>query len=87
MDMDSARVSRDLPTVSGRIALLGSFISQLVAFCLLYFAPVLADEQDAPGPVPAIAAPRGGETLDPKHEKDHVQDRASDRGRAHLGNP
>jgi hypothetical protein len=81
-----------LPTGSGRIALIGSLVSRLVAFCLLYFAPVLAYEQGAPDSAPASAAvvgsafsePLGAESLDPKHEKDHDQDREADRGRAHL---
>jgi hypothetical protein len=79
-----------LPTGSGRIALIGSLVSRLVAFCLLYFAPVLAYEQAAPDPAPALAVapafnePLAAESLDPKHEKDHDQDRETDRGRAHL---
>jgi hypothetical protein len=79
-----------LPTGSGRIALIGSLVSRLVAFCLLYFAPVLAYEQGAPDPAPeptvapAFSEPLAAESLDPKHEKDHDQDRETDRGRAHL---
>ena len=81
-----------LPTGSGRIALIGSLVSRLVAFCLLYFAPVLAYEQAAPDsspvPAPAVAPainePLAAESLDPKHEKDHDQDRETDRGRGHL---
>lgn len=85
-DMDSAW---RLPTGSGRIALIGSLVSRLVAFCLLYFAPVLAYEQGAPDPAsaaaesPAFSEPLAAESLDPKHEKDHDQDRESDRGRGH----
>ncbi len=88
--MDSVRMNNGLPTISGRAAMIGSFVSRLVAFCLLYFAPVLAYEQAAPDAVSASAvAPAFGEalaaeSLDPKHEKDHDQDRDSDRGRAHL---
>lgn len=79
-----------LPTISGRIAMMGSFVSRLMAFCLLYFAPVLAYEQGAPdaGPAavaaPTFSVPLAAESLDPKHEKDHDQDRESDRGRGHL---
>jgi len=79
-----------LPTGSGRIALIGSLVSRLVAFCLLYFAPVLAYEQGVPdpAPVPAVAPafsePLAAESLDPKHEKDHDQDRETDRGHGHL---
>jgi hypothetical protein len=89
-DMDSARVNYGLPTSSGRIAMIGSFVSRLVAFCLLYFAPVLAYEQGAldTGPASGVASafsePLAAESLDPKHEKDHDQDRESDRGRGHL---
>jgi 1-acyl-sn-glycerol-3-phosphate acyltransferase len=89
-DMDSARVKYRLPIISGRIAMMGSFVSRLVAFCLLYFAPVLASEQDAPdaGPASVVALPFGellaAESLDPKHDKDHDQDRESDRGRGHF---
>ena len=88
--MDSARVNYGLPTSSGRIVMIGSFVSRLVAFCLLYFAPVLAYEQGAPdtGPASGVAAafsePLAAESLDPKHEKDHDQDRESDRGRGHF---
>ena len=80
----------DLPTISGRIAMMGSLISRLVAFCLLYFAPVLAYEQGAPDAgsaaavAPPLSEPRATESLDPKHEKDHDQDREADRGRGHL---
>jgi hypothetical protein len=88
--MDSARVKYDLPTISGRIAMMGSFVSRLMAFCLLYFAPVLAYEQGVPDAGPAAATslahsePLGAESLDPKHDKDHDQDRESDRGRTHI---
>jgi hypothetical protein len=87
--MDSARVNYSLPTISGRIAMVGSLVSRLVAFCLLYFAPVLAYEQGAPDAGPAAVAaafsePLATESLDPKHEKDHDQDRESDRARGHL---
>jgi hypothetical protein len=79
-----------LPTGSGRIALIGSLVSRLVAFCLLYFAPVLAYEQGAPDAppesavTPAFNEPLASESLDPKHEKDHDLDRKTDRGRGHL---
>jgi hypothetical protein len=78
-----------LPTGSGRIAFIGSLVSRLVAFCLLYFAPVLAYEQGAPDPASAaevgaaFSEPLAAESLDPKHEKDHDQDRDSERGRGH----
>jgi hypothetical protein len=90
--MDSAWVRNDLPTVSGRIALIGSWVSRLIAFCLLYFAPTLAYEQGvyeqgalvAPATAtvsafsePLAAVPLAAESLDPKHEKDHDQDRES----------
>lgn len=79
-----------LPTGSGRIALIGSLVSRLVAFCLLYFAPVLAYEQaasdssPAPAVAPAISEPLAAESLDPKHERDHDQGRETDRVRGHL---
>ena len=89
MDMDSARVKNDLPTISRKIALMGSVVSRLIAFCLLYFAPALAYEQAAPAPdlaavAPSVFAsePSSAESLDPKHEKDHDQDRNSDRTHA-----
>jgi hypothetical protein len=86
MDMDSARVTNDLPTISRKIALMGSLVSRLIAFCLLYFAPALAYEQSPPAPDLAAVAgePLTAESLDPKHEKDHDQDRDSDRTRAHF---
>lgn len=83
----------DLPTISGRMAMMGSFVSRLVAFCLLYFAPVLAYEQGAPdgGPASVVAASApasrellAAESLDPKHEKDQDRDRESERGRGHF---
>lgn len=70
--------------------MMGSFVSRLVAFCLLYFAPVLAYEQGAPdaglASVVAASAPASrellvAESLDPKHEKDQDRDRESERGR------
>jgi hypothetical protein len=87
--MDSARVKRNLPTGSGRIALMGSVVSRLMAFCLLYFAPALAYEQGAPtnpaaAAVPAFNRPLAAESLDPKHDKDHDQDREPEHGRVRL---
>jgi hypothetical protein len=85
--MDSVRVSSDLPMISRKIALMGSLISRLVAFCLLYFAPALAYEQGAPTPpdalVQAVVAqtPSDAESLDPKHGKDHEEGRGGERGR------
>ena len=86
MDMDSVRITSDLPRVSQKIALMGSLVSRLVAFCLLYFAPTLAYEQGAPAPVPepvqaVTQVPAATESLDPKHGKDHDEDRAAERGR------
>ena len=88
--MDSARVTNDLLIVSRRIALIGSLVSRLIAFCLLYFAPTLAYEQGSPAPdlIPAVDASAVSESLDPKHEKDHDRDRGGDRGHAlRLRNP
>jgi len=91
MDMDSARVTNDLPTISGKIAFMGSLVSRLIAFCLLYFAPALAYEQGAPAPVLDPAAvvdePLSAESLDPKHDKDHDQDRESDHGHTRFRTP
>jgi hypothetical protein len=86
--MDSVRIPSDLPRVSQKIALMGSLVSRLVAFCLLYFAPTLAYEQGAPAPasepVQAFAeVPATTESLDPKHGKDHDEDRETERGRGH----
>lgn len=83
--MDSARVRNDLPRVSRKIALMGSLVSRLIAFCLLYFAPGLAYEQSSPAPeiLAVVSEPPAAESLDPKHEKDHDQDR----GPAHLRHP
>jgi len=86
MDMDSVRITSDLPRVSQKIALMGSLVSRLVAFCLLYFVPTLAYEQGAPAPEPVqtvIPVPAATESLDPKHGKDHDEDRAAERGRGH----
>jgi len=86
MDMDSVRITSDLPRVSQKIALMGSLVSRLVAFCLLYFAPTLAYEQGAPAPEPVqevAQLPAATESLDPKHGKDHDEDRAAERGRGH----
>jgi len=84
MDMDSARAKHDLPIVSGKIALMGSFVSRLVAFCLLYFAPVLAYEQGVPVSGSGVDRPTVAESLDPKHQKDHDPERESERGRAQF---
>ena len=86
MDMDSVRITSDLPRVSQKIALMGSLVSRLVAFCLLYFVPTLAYEQGAPAPEPVqtvTPVPAATESLDPKHGKDHDEDRAAERGRGH----
>jgi hypothetical protein len=88
MDMDSVRITSDLPRVSEKIALMGSIVSRLIAFCLLYFAPALADEQGAPAPVPepvqAVASSAvATESLDPKHGKDHDEGRETQRGHGH----
>jgi hypothetical protein len=86
--MDSVRITSDLPRVSEKIALMGSLVSRLVAFCLLYFAPALAYEQGAPAPAPetveaAAQVPAATESLDPKHGKDHDEDHEAKRGRGH----
>ena len=89
MDMDSVRMRSDLPRVSERIAFMGSLVSRLITFCLLYFAPALAYEQGAaPAPVPEpvqVSAPNAAatESLDPKHGKDHDEGRQAERGRGH----
>ena len=88
MDMDSVRITSDLPRVSQKIALMGSLVSRLVAFCLLYFAPTLAYEQGTPAPAPepvqaVTQVPGATESLDPKHGKDHDEDRAVEHGRGH----
>ena len=86
MDMDSVRITSDLPRVSQKIALMGSLVSRLVAFCLLYFVPTLAYEQGAPAPEPVqtvTPVPAATESLDPKHGKDHDEDRAAEHGRGH----
>ena len=89
--MDSARVTNDLPTISRKIALMGSLVSRLIAFCLLYFVPALAYEQGAPAPAldptAVVAEPLSAESLDPKHEKDHDQDRDSNHARTHFFAP
>lgn len=85
--MDSARMTREVP-VGHRPALLGFFVSRLMAFCLLYFAPALAyvpvDSRPAPVTVRALgdgmsgerlAADPAAETLDPKHRKDRDEAR------------
>ena len=85
MDMDSVRITSGLPRVSHKIALMGSLVSRLVAFCLLYFAPTLAYEQGSPEPAPQAVAqvPAATESLDPKHGKDHDEGREAERGRSH----
>lgn len=85
VDMDSVRISSDLPLISRKIAIMGSVVSRVITFCLLYFAPALAYEQGAPSPVEpvlavAVEAPDATEYLDPKHGKDHDEDRGGERG-------
>ena len=87
--MDSVRVTSEVP-VGRRLALFGLFVSRLMAFCILYFAPALAYVPGAsgPAPVPAVGERAGvgpaAESLDPKHEKDHDETRESDHGRGHY---
>jgi hypothetical protein len=82
-------MTSDLPRVSHKIALMGSLVSRLITFCLLYFAPALAYEQGAapapvPEPVQAVAPSAAAtESLDPKHGKDHDEGREAERGRGH----
>jgi len=76
--MDSVRISSDLPMISRKAALMGAFISRLMIFCLLYFAPALASEPGAPAPelIKVLAQSSAAtESLDPKHSKDHDSDR------------
>ena len=84
------RVTSEVP-VGRRLALFGLFVSRLMAFCILYFAPALAYVPGAPGtaPVPVAVGERvvdspSAESLDPKHEKDHDETRESEHGRGHL---
>lgn len=91
--MESARFTSEVP-VGRRLALFGLFVSRLMAFCLLYFAPVLAYVPDSPGPAPVRAVgdtvdervndSPAAETLDPKHEKDHDEAREAEHGHGHF---
>lgn len=94
--MDSVRVTSEAP-VGRRLALFGLFVSRLMAFCILYFAPALAYVPGSPGPAspPAwavsgwagesvVVESPAAETLDPKHEKDHDETRESEHGRGHF---
>lgn len=85
--MHSARVATDRPMINRRLALIGSFVSRLITFFLLYFGPALAHDLGPPGPAfeQAVVANEGTEspgveTLDPKHQKDHDVDRMTQRG-------
>jgi len=92
--MESARMTSEVP-VGHRLALFGLFVSRLMAFCLLYFAPALAyvPHDSGPAPVPVrVVDWKGGErvvdglaaeTLDPKHQRDHGAAREGERGRGH----
>ena len=92
-DMDSAGMTSDEP-VGPRLALFGLFVSRLMAFCLLYFAPALASVPGASGPAPVPVQAVDGwergtdspvaETLDPKHDKDHDQAREGEHGRGQI---
>jgi hypothetical protein len=93
--MESVRISSEVP-VGHRLARFGLFVSRLMAFCLLYFAPVLAYVPDSPGsaPVPVqtvgdrvdgrVSDSSAAETLDPKHEKDHDEAREAEHGHGHF---
>ena len=88
MDSGRARATRDLPKVSRNIALLGALVSRLMAFCLLYFAPALAYEQDSStsattATILAGTEPSAGESLDPKHEKDRDGGREAEHEHEH----
>ena len=96
--MESARMTSEVP-FGQRLALFGLFVSRLMAFCLLYFAPALAyvpeDSGPAPAPVRAVDWKVGervvdgvvdgpaAETLDPKHRKDRGATREGEHGRGH----
>ena len=86
-DMDRVRMTGNAFVLTRRNALVAEFVCRLVTFCLIYSMPALAHDQGrhAQAPRRATAAP-AGETLDPKHEKDHDEARgpSSGLGRGHI---
>ena len=78
----------DSNPVAGRVAMLpryaaqiGRFVCRLIAFCLLYSTPALAQD---PGRQIADSGYADSnrmqsESLDPKHDKDHDEDRGAER--------
>jgi hypothetical protein len=80
--MDSTRVTSEVVVIRRNIAPIGLFLCRLIALCLVYSTPALAHD---PGRAIAGSGYRDNhgvqsETLDPKHEKDHDEDREGERG-------
>jgi hypothetical protein len=83
--MDSNRAAGEVVMLRHHVARIGRFVCRLIAFCLLYSTPALAQD---PGRQIADFAYANcnqmqSESLDPKHDKDHDEDRDGERDHGH----
>jgi len=80
--MDSTRVTSEVVVIRRNIAPIGLFLCRLITLCLVYSTPALAHDpgRELPGSEYRDNDRVQSESLDPKHEKDHDEDREGERG-------
>jgi hypothetical protein len=80
--MDSTQVTSEVVVVRRNIAPIGLFLCRLIALCVVYSTPALAHDQGRVAAGSRLRDDRSvqSESLDPKHEKDHDEDREVERG-------
>ena len=84
--MDSNRVAGGVGVLGPTVARIGRFVCRLIAFCLVYSTPAFSHDQDREIARSGYAQSNRleSESLDPKHDKDHDEDREGERGHGHL---
>ena len=83
--MDSNRVTGTVAMRPSHVARIGRFVCRLIAFCLLYSTPALSHDPDRQIAESGYAGSNllQSESLDPKHDKDHDEDREGERDHGH----
>jgi hypothetical protein len=80
--MDSNRAGVAVVTLRRHVARIGPFVCRLIAFCLVYSTPALSHDPHRHIAESSYADNNRlqSESLDPKHDKDHDENREGQRG-------
>ncbi len=83
--MDNNRVAGAVVTLGPKATRIGGFVYRLIAICLVFSVPALAYGQGREFAESGYAQSNRleSESLDPKHDKDHDEDREGERGPGH----